>query len=133
MSSSYPATPEATRGKILVVDDEVELCALLNEFLTEKGYRVRTATSGKEALVKVRQETPDAVLLDVRMPDMSGLEVLRAIRAMGTAVFVVMVTALEDETTRQEARQLGADGYVTKPFHLGDLEARLGGLKGGEG
>lgn len=127
MSSNCPAALNATRGRILVVDDEAELCALLGEFLTSKGYRVITATSGGEALVKVRQEDLDAVLLDVRMPDMSGLDVLRAIRTMGKAMYVVVVTALEDETTRQEAQRLGADDYVTKPFHLNHLEGLLGG------
>jgi DNA-binding response OmpR family regulator len=107
------------------VDDEVELCDLLREFLTDKGYAVITVTSGEEALVKVGQESLDAIFLDVRMPDMSGLEVLRAIRAMGNAVRIVMVTALEDEAIRREALQLGAADYIVKPFHLSDLEAYL--------
>ena len=127
MSSNCPATPDTTRGRILVVDDEAELCALLGEFLTSKGYRVTMATSGGEALMKVRQEDLDAVLLDVRIPDMSGLDVLREIRTMGKAMYVVVVTALEDETTRQEARRLGANDYVTKPFHLSHLEGLLEG------
>ncbi|MBI3325941.1 MAG: response regulator [Nitrospinae bacterium] len=125
MLSSYPATPDVTRGKILVADDEAEICDLLREFLMGKGYEVITVVSGEEALVKARQERPDAILLDVRMPDMSGLDVLRAIRAMGKAVYVVMVTALDDKAIRQEALRLGADDYVTKPFRLRDLEARL--------
>ncbi|MBI3330066.1 MAG: response regulator [Nitrospinae bacterium] len=129
MSSSYPATPDVSRGKILVVDDEAGVCDLLCEFLTGLGYQVITVTSGEEALVQADRERPDAILLDVRMPGMSGLDVLRRIRAQGSTVRVVMLTALEDEATQQEARRLGADDYVTKPFRLSDLEAHLGWSK----
>jgi len=121
--------PDTPRGKILVVDDEVGVCDLLDEFLTGLGYQVIPLTSGEEALVKASQERPDAILLDVRMPGMSGLDVLRHIRARGSTVHVVMLTALEDEAIQQEALQLGADDYVTKPFLLSDLEAHLGGSK----
>lgn len=119
--------PEATRGRILVVDDEPYICELLYDFLTGQGYAVRIATSGEEALGKIRQETPETILLDVRMPDMSGLDVLSAIRAMGNPVYVIMLTALQDEETHQQALQLGADAYVTKPFDLLVLERHLGG------
>ena len=129
MSSSYPATPDTPRGKILVVDDEVGVCDLLCEFLTGLGYQVSTVTSGEEALVKAGREHPDAILLDVRMPGMSGLDVLRRIRALGSTVRVVMLTALEDEAIRQEALRLGADDYMTKPFLLSDLESHLGWSK----
>lgn len=119
--------PETTRGRILVVDDEADIRDLLYDFLTGQGYAVRIATSGEEALVKIRQETPETILLDVRMPDMSGLDVLRAIRAAGNPVYVIMVTALNDEATHQQALQLGADAFVTKPFDLWILERHLGG------
>ena len=129
MSSSYPATPDTACGKILVVDDDVGVCDLLCEFLTGLGYQVSTVTSGEEALVKAGGDRLDAILLDVRMPGMSGLDVLRRIRALGSAVRVVMLTALEDEAIQQEALRLGANDYVTKPFRLNDLEAHLGGSK----
>jgi len=111
--------------KILVVDDKVEICGVLGQFLTGQGYTVVTATSGEEALLQLGYERPDIVLLDVQMPDMSGLEVLREIRALGNAMRVVMITGLWDEGVREEALRGGADAYLTKPFRLRELEAHL--------
>ena len=108
--------------KLLVVDDEIALCDLLRHFFIKQGYRVVIATSGTEALALITKEQPDLMLLDVKMPRMSGIEVLKQLRARGDEVKVVMVSAAHDETTVNEAKQLGAIDYVVKPFHLDYLE-----------
>lgn len=119
---------------ILIVDDEAQICGILDEFLTGQGYTVTTAMSGEEGLLTCEHEGPDVVVLDVRLPGVSGLDVLRTLRARGTTTRVIMMTAFDDEATREEARQLGADAYLTKPFHLHELEERLGGTwRGDEG
>ena len=108
--------------KLLVVDDEIALCDLLRHFFIKQGYRVVMATSGTEALAQVTKEQPDLMLLDVKMPKMSGIEVLKQMRARGDEVKVVMVSATRDDVTINEAKRLGAIDYVTKPFHLDYLE-----------
>ena len=108
--------------KLLVVDDEIALCDLLRHFFIKQGYRVVMATSGAEALAVVAKEQPDLMLLDVKMPKMSGIEVLKQMRARGDEVKVVMVSATRDDVTINEAKRLGAIDYVTKPFHLDYLE-----------
>ena len=108
--------------KLLVVDDEIALCDLLRHFFIKQGYRVVMATSGAEALALVTKEQPDLMLLDVKMPRMSGIEVLKQLRARGDEVMVIMVSATRDDVTINEAKRLGAIDYVTKPFHLDYLE-----------
>ena len=108
--------------KLLVVDDEIALCDLLRHFFIKQGYRVLMATSGQEALAIVTKEQPDLMLLDVKMPRMSGIEVLKQLRERGDEVKVIMVSATRDDVTINEARKLGAIDYVTKPFHLDYLE-----------
>ena len=109
-------------AKLLVVDDEIAVVDILKHFFAKQGYQVFIATKGTEALALVEREHPHLMLLDVKMPDMSGIEVLRQIRQRGDEVKVVMVSAAHDETTMQEAKRLGAIDYVVKPFHLDYLE-----------
>jgi len=101
--------------KILVVDDEVEIVRLLTEYLTEQGYEVVTAHGGIEALAKLDAEKPLVVLLDVRMPGMDGIEVLRRIRSFNQDVGILMITANEDIDLAKEALALGAYDYTLKP------------------
>jgi len=101
--------------KILVVDDEVEIVRLLTEYLTEQGYEVVTAHGGIEALAKLDAEKPRVVLLDVRMPGMDGIEVLRRIRSFNQDVGILMITADEDIDLAKEALALGAYDYTLKP------------------
>ena len=108
--------------KLLVVDDEIALCDLLRHFFIKQGYRVLMATNGTEALALVAKEQPDLMLLDVKMPRMSGIEVLKQLRERGDEVKVVMVSASRDDMTINEAKRLGAVDYITKPFHLDYLE-----------
>jgi len=104
--------------KILVVDDEKEACEALVEFLSSENYEVRTAQSGKMALEKVEQETPHLVLLDIRMPEMDGLECLRRIKEKDEKIGVIMTTALNDMGAIKEALSLGINDYVLKPIDL---------------
>src|SRR5947208_3557028 len=103
-------------GRILVVDDEAPVREVLSEYFTSQGYTVHEASGGKDALAAIRRDRPDLVLLDVRMPGIDGVEVLRRIRELDDALAVIMVTANEDAALARETLQLGAFDYVGKPF-----------------
>ena len=107
---------------LLVVDDELAICDVLKHFFIKQGYKVLTSTRGQEALELLQREQPDLMLLDIKMPTMSGIEVLKQMRTRGERVKVVVVSAARDEGVISEARRLGAVDYVTKPFHLDYLE-----------
>ena len=112
-------------ARILVVDDEPDAVELLRDFLTGKGYEVSTAASGEEALKKVKKERPHLILLDIRMPGMNGLEVLRRVRQIDQEVGVIIVTAVNEEDTGREALKLGAFDFIVKPLNLEYLERSL--------
>ncbi|MBI1977113.1 MAG: response regulator [Candidatus Omnitrophica bacterium] len=107
---------------LLVVDDEIEVCDFLTNYFSDKGYMVSSATSGEEALHRSRATHPDLVLLDVRMPGISGLEVLHRLRKEENPSKVVMITAIEDPQVIEEAKRLGAEDYIVKPFDLDYLD-----------
>lgn len=109
-------------GKILVVDDEIEITEFVGEFLKEKGYHVITANDGFTALEKVKSEKPNLVLLDIKMPKMDGLETLKRIREIDLGVGVVMVTVIKDEEIGRRAMELGAFDFINKPIDLTQLE-----------
>jgi two-component system response regulator (stage 0 sporulation protein F) len=111
-----------TLGKILVVDDEDNVVEVLSEYFSGQGYTVTTASSGEQALSRLPEFRPSVVLLDVRMPGLDGVEVLRRIRAMDTSVSVIMVTANEDVELARETLNLGAFDYVAKPFDFTYLD-----------
>lgn len=111
--------------RILVVDDEPDACDFLKQFLTLKGYQATTATSGPEALKKVKEERPDLILLDIRMPGMDGIEVLRRVKEVDVAIGVIMITAVKDEEIGKQALQMGANDYITKPLDLEYLETSV--------
>jgi adenylate cyclase len=119
-----------TPAKILVVDDTPKNIKLLADLLTVKGYRVFTAGSGREALALVQAEQLDLVLLDVVMPEMSGYEVCRKIRANPATELlpVVMVTALDPTEERIKGLDAGADDFLTKPINQPELLARVKSL-----
>ena len=112
---------------ILVVDDEPTLRETVVDALEAEGFRVVSAADGREALVRFRAERPDLVLLDLMLPELSGIEVCRIIRAE-SGVPIVMLTAKDSELDKVVGLELGADDYVTKPFSLRELSARVRAL-----
>jgi DNA-binding response OmpR family regulator len=112
---------------ILVVDDETTLRETLVDALESEGFRVVSAADGREALTVFRAERPDLVLLDLMLPELSGIEVCRIIRAE-SGVPIVMLTAKDSELDKVVGLELGADDYVTKPFSLRELSARIRAL-----
>jgi two-component system response regulator AtoC len=108
--------------KMLIVDDEIEICNIFYDFFTPKGHEVIKATSGEGALEKVKTEKPDLVFLDIRMPKMDGIEALKQIKTIDKSMTVIMVTVLTDEETAKKAIKLGAYDYVTKPLSFDYLE-----------
>jgi DNA-binding response OmpR family regulator len=112
---------------ILVVDDEPTLRETLVDALETEGFRVVSAADGREALTRFRADRPDLVLLDLMLPELSGIEVCRIIRAE-SGVPIVMLTAKDSELDKVVGLELGADDYVTKPFSLRELSARIRAL-----
>ena len=111
-------------GKILVVDDDKNICELLRLYLEKEGYNVILSHDGSEAVVKFNALSPDLILLDLGLPDIDGSEVLRQIRSQ-SEVPILVVSARGQEREKVEALDLGADDYVTKPFHINELLARV--------
>ena len=109
---------------ILVVDDETTLRETLVEALEMEGYRAISAADGRAALEQFRSGRPDLVLLDLMLPELSGVEVCRILRAE-SAVPIIMLTAKDAEVDKVVGLELGADDYVTKPFSLRELTARI--------
>ena len=104
--------------RILVVDDELSICELLYEFLSQQGYQVITATNGEEAISKFEENRPNMIILDIKMPGMSGIDVLRKIKEMDRDTGVIMLSAFGDFNSIQEALQMGANYYMQKPMEL---------------
>lgn len=113
--------------KMLVVDDEPGIQKVLSTFFSQRGYAVRTASNGAEALRLIEEVRPHLVFLDVRMDGMSGVEVLRRIRETDPIMKVIMITAVKDDATVAQTRELGASDYVTKPFDLEYLQNEVVG------
>lgn len=113
------------KPRILVVDDEREARELLKDFLEAKGYAVVTASNGAEALTAVQEHRPHLILLDIMMPGMNGLKVLRRIREIDRNVGVLMLTAVSDSYIARQAMYEGAYDYLTKPLNLAYLELSI--------
>lgn len=122
VSESVDTIPEA---RVLVVDDETNIVELLSVSLKFQGFEVHTAASGPEALTKAREIKPDAVILDVMMPGMDGFGVLRRMRADGIDAPALFLTARDNLQDKITGLTLGGDDYVTKPFSLEEVVARL--------
>jgi two-component system alkaline phosphatase synthesis response regulator PhoP len=112
-------------SRILVVDDEPEIVRGLEDNLRFEGYQTCAATDGREALAVAARETPDLILLDIMMPGLSGWDVCRELRGKGIDVPIIMLTARGEEADRVRGLELGADDYITKPFSLRELLARV--------
>jgi two-component system OmpR family response regulator len=120
--------PDGSPLRVLVVDDEQMLTDLLSMALRMEGWEVRTAGSGFDALTAAREFAPDAMVLDIMMPDLDGMAVLQRLRQGGDDVPVLFLTAKDAVSDRVAGLTAGGDDYVTKPFSLEEVVARLRGL-----
>ena len=114
----------AEKSRVLVVDDEPQITRVLRTVLTSQGYQVHTAAEGEAALTDFAEFRPELVITDLYMPHMDGIELCRRIRAMST-VPIIVLSVKGEERTKVEALDCGADDYVTKPFGIDELLARV--------
>lgn len=108
--------------KIIIVDDEVEVCDFVKNFFEERDFEVYTAYSGEEALNIAELQDPHIILLDIKMPAMDGMQVLKELRRRNKSGKVIIVTAVDDSEKAEEAKRYGAVDYITKPLSLEQLE-----------
>lgn len=109
-------------SKLLIVDDEIDIREFARNFFKKRGIEVFTASSGSDAHEIIENEAPDLVLLDVRMEEITGVELLKNVREQGNNVKVIMVSGVEDEAVIDEAHNLGILGFIHKPLVLDELE-----------
>jgi two-component system response regulator MprA len=114
--------------RILVVEDDRAVREALRRALTLGGYEVQSAEDGEQAIERVVQDIPDAVVLDIGLPGIDGLEVCRRLRLLGNRVAILILTAREQVSDRIDGLDAGADDYLVKPFDVGELKARLRAL-----
>ena len=107
--------------RMLIVDDERDICDCLEQYFSSQGFSVDSAFSGEEALQLLSEMQADVLLLDIKLPGLCGLEVLRRAKALYPQMRVVMVTGLDYQELREEAKHYGAAAYVTKPFNFSEL------------
>jgi DNA-binding NtrC family response regulator len=112
-------------SKVLVVDDELPICELLKEDLTGLGYFCATANNAHEALSLLAKDSFDAILLDIRLPEISGVDFLKQINTIYPNIAVLMLSAVNDISTVVETMKAGASDYITKPFELDHMERAL--------
>ncbi len=117
-----------SRKSILVIEDEPHIALGLKDALEFEGFRVVTAPTGKEGLVLLRQERPSVVLLDLMLPDLNGYQICEEIRRQDSFLPIIMLTARGQEADKIRGLDAGADDYVTKPFSVGELIARIRAL-----
>ena len=115
----------ANAATILIVDDEPPILRLLRTSLASQGFQVIEVANGEAALAEAGRSGPDLVILDLGLPDMDGLDVVRTLRDGGNAVPILVLSSRSDEKGKVEALDLGADDYVTKPFGTAELFARI--------
>jgi len=109
-------------AKLLIIDDDQETCVYLKGFFAKRGCQVFTSFNGEDGLSNFKKYKPDLVLLDIKMPGINGLEVLKQMKAQEKNASVVMFTVLGDDSTRREAEALGAGDFIRKPFNMDELE-----------
>ncbi len=109
-------------AKLLIVDDEVDVREFAKNFFQKRKIEVLTASGGAQALKLIEEHRPDLVLLDVRMEEMNGIDVLKVLRSKNDNTRIMMVTGVENEDTIKEANRLGVLGYIHKPLILEELE-----------
>jgi two-component system alkaline phosphatase synthesis response regulator PhoP len=116
---------EKAREKILIIEDEADLVKGLKLNLADEGYEVDWASDGREGLRRALEEAPDLVILDIMLPGMNGLEVCRELRQKKANIPVIMLTAKGEEVDKVVGLEIGADDYITKPFSVRELLARI--------
>ncbi len=116
---------QTERGRILIVEDDPDIAAFEHAFLDRAGYATRIANTGNDGLVQVRDFKPDVVLLDIGLPDMSGLDVCTSIAETADA-YILLVSGHQGEEVRLTGLGLGADDFISKPFSGNELVARIG-------
>ena len=109
-------------AKLLIVDDESDIREFARNFFKKRQIEVFTASGGRQALDLIAKESPNLVLLDVRMEEITGIQVLQELRKTNPTIKVIMVSGVEDEETIKAANELGVIGYIHKPFILEELE-----------
>jgi two-component system alkaline phosphatase synthesis response regulator PhoP len=119
--------PDARERKmcLLVIEDDENISSVIREYFTRTGYEVRTAADGAAGVQAALQDRPDAVVLDLMLPKMDGLAVCRELREKSPSLPILMLTAKDNEIDKVLGLEMGADDYITKPFSLRELEARL--------
>lgn len=120
-SSSAPAPRSLYRGSVLVIDDEENMCKILTRFLNLEGYSVRAFSDPRDGVAALEQEPPDVVLTDLRMPHLSGEDVLKRVQQLDSEIAVVMITAYGTIQSAVEALKRGAYDFITKPFQIDDI------------
>jgi two-component system KDP operon response regulator KdpE len=113
------------QGKVLIVDDDASIRRALHTTLSALGFEIEEASSGEQAVSFVRTERYDAVLLDVNMPGMGGIAACRNLRQLAEGLPILMLTVRDSADDKIDALDAGADDYITKPFHVGELTARV--------
>ena len=113
------------QGRVLLVDDDASIRRALRMTLSALGFEIEEASSGEQAVSFVRAERYDAVLLDINMPGRGGIEACRNLRRLSPGLPILMLTVRDSEDDKIDALDAGADDYITKPFHVGELTARV--------
>ena len=123
-----PSSLPAARRRVLVIEDEPDLVRGLRDALEFEGFEVVAAGLGRDVVRMARERSPDLVLLDLMLPDMNGFSVCEEIRATNPTIPVIMLTARSQESDKIRGLEVGADDYVTKPFSVGELLARINAI-----
>ncbi len=113
------------KSQILIAEDNVSILTGIVDYLNAEGFGTTTATNGRQALEKYHQESPDLIILDIMMPELSGYDVCQEIRRSDQLTKIIMLTAKGDETDKVVGLEMGADDYIVKPFSLKELSARI--------
>ena len=128
MSERKVAAEEVKEGLsncILIADDDAAVCDVVNHYLSREGYRVEQTTDSKLVIEKVKQLQPFLIFLDIVMPGIDGLDLLRKIKKILPKTHVIMLTGVKDDEVCKEAIELGASSYLTKPFSLEQIKATV--------
>jgi DNA-binding NtrC family response regulator len=112
-------------SRILIIDDEENICTMLADFLEDRGYETFQANTGEDAMRLIKEARPHLILLDIRMPEMSGVDMLGRIRQVDREVVIIMITAYHDIDIAQQALKNGASDFITKPIDLDYLATSI--------